>query len=89
VRVHSERGRREYLLVSLVRGERELAAYPMGKGSGSVTAFSKADGFIALPRHTELLEAETAVNVQLLGEGLAPADLVSIGSHCVGLDLLL
>ncbi|MGE4650978.1 MAG: gephyrin-like molybdotransferase Glp, partial [Myxococcota bacterium] len=37
----SERGRLEYLLVGLVAGERGLVAYPMGKGSGSVTAFSR------------------------------------------------
>ena len=89
VRVHSERGRREYLLVSLVRGESELAAYPMGKGSGSVTAFTYADGFITIPRHTEQLEADSPVTVQLLGEDLAVADLVAIGSHCTGLDHLL
>src|SRR4029077_9039719 len=46
VRVNSERGRTEYLLVNLVDGPQGLAAYPMGKGSGSVTAFSRADGFV-------------------------------------------
>lgn len=89
LRVNSERGRTEYLLVGLVQNDAELAAYPMGKGSGSVTAFSKADGFITIPRQQEYVEAGTAVNVQLLGSGLAPADLVVIGSHCVGLDYLL
>jgi putative molybdopterin biosynthesis protein len=89
LRVNSERGRQEYLLVSLVQGEAGMSAYPMGKGSGSVTAFTYADGFIAIPRHTELVEAGSEVTVQLMGEQLAPADLVAIGSHCVGLDLLL
>src|SRR5690606_28862309 len=37
---------------------------PLGKGSGSVTAFSRADGFIAVPRQTERLLAGTAVQVQ-------------------------
>ena len=36
----SERGRTEYVMVSLVRGAGRARAYPMGKGSGSVTAFS-------------------------------------------------
>jgi putative molybdopterin biosynthesis protein len=64
-------------------------AYPMGKGSGSVTAFSRADGFVIIPRQREYLEAEETVAVHLLGAGLQPADLVVIGSHCVGLDYLL
>jgi putative molybdopterin biosynthesis protein len=112
MRVNSERGRTEYLLVNLVRGDRQATAndpvggsdaalsspagsppafyaYPMGKGSGSVTTFSAADGFITIDQHTEMIEADSTVNVQLLGQRLAPADLVVIGSHCVGLDYLL
>ena len=89
VRVNSDRGRTEYLLVSLVRGESGLTAWPMGKGSGSVTTFSLADGFIKVDQHTEMLDEGQTVSVQLLGSGLEPADLVVIGSHCVGLDLLL
>jgi putative molybdopterin biosynthesis protein len=88
MRVNSERGRTEYLLVGLVQGEHGLSAYPMGKGSGSVTTFSGADGFITIDQHTEILDAGSAVSVQLLGQRLEPADLVIIGSHCVGLDLL-
>ena len=88
MRVNSERGRTEYLLVGLVQGPEGFAAYPMGKGSGSVTTFSGADGFITIGQHTEILDAGAAVSVQLLGQRLEPADLVIIGSHCVGLDLL-
>ena len=33
MRVNSERGRTEYLLVGLIQGESDWAAYPMGKGS--------------------------------------------------------
>jgi putative molybdopterin biosynthesis protein len=98
-RVNSERGRTEYLLVSLVaealpassgaRTEALWFAYPMGKGSGSVTTYCGADGFVTIPQQTELLEAGSTVEVSLLGASLAPADLVVIGSHCVGLDALL
>lgn len=88
MRVNSERGRTEYLLVSLVPTDAGLAAYPMGKGSGSVTTFSSADGFITIAQHTEILDAGAPVAVQLLGQRLEPADLIFIGSHCAGLDLL-
>jgi putative molybdopterin biosynthesis protein len=92
LRVNSERGRTEYLLVNLVGGPDDhapLAAYPMGKGSGSVTAFSRADGFVVIPRQREYLEAGDAVEVHPLGQCVRPTDLVVIGSHCVGLDFLL
>jgi len=89
VQVSSDRGRLEYLLVGLVEGpDGVLAAYPMGKGSGSVTAFSRADGFVRVPRSVEIVEAGSEVEVTLIGRELEPADLVVIGSHCVGLDLL-
>lgn len=91
MRVNSERGRTEYLLVNLVEtpSTGELVAYPMGKGSGSVTAFGRADGFVIIPRQREYLEAGVSVAVHLIGEGVRPADLVVIGSHCIGLDWLL
>jgi putative molybdopterin biosynthesis protein len=89
LRVNSERGRTEFLLVSLVPTDAGLAAYPMGKGSGSVTAFSFADGFIAIDQRTELVPAGSPVSVQLLGGGLEPAELVFVGSQCAGLDHLL
>jgi putative molybdopterin biosynthesis protein len=121
VKVNSEIGRTEYLLVGLVespdpstllrvaqgRPERSqrtnpesrlpnpesltpvLTAYPMGQGSGSVTTFSRADGFTTIARHEEIVPAGTVVDVQLLGRDLQLADLVVIGSHCIGLDYLL
>lgn len=100
LQVNSEIGRTEFLLVSLVErpqpaagqataGQPPLVAWPMGKGSGSVTAFSRADGFLTIGRHEEIVPAGAAVEVTLLGRDLRPADLVVIGSHCIGLDLLL
>jgi putative molybdopterin biosynthesis protein len=86
VRLGSELGRTEYAMVSLVQGESGLAAYPLAKGSGAVTAFSLADGFVAVPALAEAVEAGTTVTVTLIGRGVRPADLVVIGSHCVGLD---
>ena len=56
VKVNSEIGRTEYLLVGLVETPNEgLAAYPMGQGSGSVTTFSRADGFATIGRHEEIV----------------------------------
>jgi putative molybdopterin biosynthesis protein len=94
VKVNSEIGRTEYLLVGVVEttdasGVTSLAAYPMGQGSGSVTTFSRADGFATIGRHQEIVQAGTVVDVQLLGRELQLADLVVIGSHCIGLDYLL
>jgi putative molybdopterin biosynthesis protein len=89
-RVNSERGRTEYVLVNLVTGpDSSLIAVPLGKGSGSVTAFGRADGFVTVPRQREYLDAGEVVEVRLLGAGVRPADLVVIGSHCTGLDFLL
>ncbi len=92
VKVNSEIGRTEYLLVGLVESAGEqpsLAAYPMGQGSGSVTTFSRADGFATIGRHEEIVPAGAVIKVQLLGRELQLADLVVIGSHCIALDYLL
>jgi putative molybdopterin biosynthesis protein len=94
VKVNSEIGRTEYLLVGLIDvsdngSGTSFAAYPMGQGSGSVTTFSRADGFATIGRHDEIVQAGAVLDVQLLGEALQLADLVIIGSHCIGLDYLL
>jgi putative molybdopterin biosynthesis protein len=94
LKINSEIGRTEYVLVGLVEttneaGGTSLAAYPMGQGSGSVTTFSRADGFATIGRHQEIVQAGTLIDVQLLGRDLRLADLVVIGSHCIGLDYLL
>ena len=88
-RVNSEIGRTEYLLVNLVESDEGLAAYPLGKGSGSVTTFSRADGFVVIPRSQEYVEKGESVSVVPIGRGRSAADLIAIGSHCVGLDFLL
>jgi putative molybdopterin biosynthesis protein len=89
-RIASQRGRTEYVMVSLVeRPEGGLAAYPTGKGSGAVTAFGQADGFLTVKAHAESLPAGTPVDVAMIGGLHRPADLVVMGSHCVGLDVLI
>jgi putative molybdopterin biosynthesis protein len=77
-------------MVSLVRGlDGKLVAYPANKGSGAVTAFGQADGFFAVGAQTETVAAGAEVEVTLIGAHHTLADLVIIGSHCVGLDLLI
>ena len=90
LRITSEPGRTEYVMVSLMRApDGGLAAYPIAKGSGAVTSFAQADGFFAVPAATEAVAAGTAVDVTLIDETVEPADLIVIGSHCVGLDFLI
>jgi putative molybdopterin biosynthesis protein len=91
LRVASERGRTEFMMVSLTRRDDNgaLAAYPIAKGSGAVTAFGQADGFIAIAPNIEGMPAETPVEVQLIGRSHLLADLVIIGSHCIGLDAII
>ncbi|WP_369412602.1 molybdopterin biosynthesis protein [Neoroseomonas alba] len=89
VRMPSELGRTEYVMVSLAEAEGGLRAFPLGKGSGSVTAFSQADGVFAIPALDAGAEAGAPVRVRLIGGALRPPDLVIIGSHCTGLDAVL
>jgi putative molybdopterin biosynthesis protein len=86
VRIPSEVGRTEYAMVSLVAREDGYAAYPVGKGSGSVTAFAQADGFVTIDALAEALPAGTRTGVRLLSRDVRLPDLVIMGSHDIGLD---
>ena len=88
VRIASEMGRQEFVLVSLVAGDAGPIAFPTPKGSGSVTAFSQADGFLAIDALASSLDAGSRAEVTLIGKTRMP-DLVITGSHCVALDVVL
>jgi len=80
-------GRRELMPVHVIREDGGgLVAYPILKGSGAVTSFSLADGYIDVPAHLNFLEEGEVVNVHLYSPRLKPADLVLIGSHCPAVD---
>jgi putative molybdopterin biosynthesis protein len=88
MRVPSELGRKEFALVALVRGEDGMIAFPSPKGSGSVTAFSQADGFIEIDALAGALDEDTTTDVTLIGAVLRAPDLVIMGSHDVALDVV-
>jgi len=88
IRVASELGRKEFLLVSLIEGEQATIAFPTGKGSGAVTSFSQADGFIEIDALASALDAGSDVQVTLIGSTADAPDLVIMGSHDVALDVV-
>jgi putative molybdopterin biosynthesis protein len=88
VRVASELGRTEFLLVSLIESPEGTVAFPIGKGSGSVTSFSQADGFIEIDALASVLDADADARVTLIGNAAHAPDLVIMGSHDVALDVV-
>jgi len=88
VRVASELGRTEFIMVSLVEGAEGLVAYPSGKGSGAITSFSQADGFLRIDALADQMPAGSEAKVTLFTPHVRVPDLVIVGSHCTGLDLV-
>jgi putative molybdopterin biosynthesis protein len=88
VRIASELGRTEFVMVSLVEGARGLIAYPTGKGSGAITSFAQADGFLKIDALADQMPAGTEAEVTLFTPHVRVPDLVIVGSHCTGLDLV-
>jgi putative molybdopterin biosynthesis protein len=89
LRIPSELGRQEFVLVALIEGREGPIAFPTPKGSGSVTSFSQADGFLEIDALASALDAGSRARVTLIGESAAMPDLVLMGSHCVALDAVL
>jgi molybdenum cofactor synthesis domain-containing protein len=88
VRIASELGRTEFVMVSLVEGADGLIAYPTGKGSGAITSFAQADGFLRIDALADQMSAGHETEVTLFTPHVRVADLVIVGSHCTGLDLV-
>jgi putative molybdopterin biosynthesis protein len=89
LRIASELGRKEFVLVALVAGAHGPIALPIPKGSGSVTSFSQADGFLEIDALASTLDAGSKAQVTLIGDTAQAPDLVIAGSHCVALDVVL
>lgn len=89
VRLPSELGRQEFVLVALVAGADGPVALPIGKGSGAVTTFSEADGFVAIDALATSVDAGARLPVTLLGRSAKVPDIVVTGSHCIALDVVL
>jgi len=88
VRIASELGRTEFVMVSLVEGADGLIAYPTGKGSGAITSFAQADGFLRIDALADQMPAGSETEVTLFTPHVRVPDLVIVGSHCTGLDLV-
>jgi putative molybdopterin biosynthesis protein len=88
VRIPSELGRQEFALVALVRGNDGTVAFPTAKGSGSVTSFSQADGFIAIDALASAVDAGSEADVTLIGGAARSPDVVIMGSHDIALDVM-
>ena len=63
-------------------------AFPSAKGSGAVTSFSQADGFIEIDALAGALDADTQARVTLIGESARAPDVVIMGSHDIALDVV-
>lgn len=89
-RIFSSGGRREYMPVNMVHMESGgYMIYPVPGGSGAITTLAEADGFIEIPEGRVYLDEGEKVSVELFSQRLKPADLMIIGSNCVGIDIIL
>ena len=78
---------REYVRVRMGEVGGKIMASPLGRGSGVVSSFMKADGIMEIPQGVEGYEAGSEITVRLLKkrEELSRT-LVAIGSHDPLLD---
>lgn len=88
VRVLSDLGRTEFVMVALTRRDDGLRAFPLGKGSGAVSGFARADGFLTIDALADHLAEGARAEVTLFDQDLRIPDLVIMGSHCIGLEIV-
>lgn len=89
LRLPSDLGRTEFAMVALTQGPDGLVAHAVAKGSGAVSSFAQADGFVTVPALADSLDPDTQVQVTLFGPTITAPPLAVIGSHCIGLDAVL
>jgi putative molybdopterin biosynthesis protein len=89
VAIPSEFGRTEFAMVTLSEQDSGVKAFPLAKGSGAVTSFAQADGFLTIEALADRLPEGSRVPVTLLSRDIQTPDLTIMGSHCPGLEPVL
>ena len=88
-KVFSIKGKRELMPVHLISSLSGFSVYPVAYGSGAISTMALADGYVDIPKNQEFLEEGEEVQVKLFSPNVQLADLLIIGSHCTGIDLIL
>ena len=88
-RILSDLGRTEFVMVALTQQAEGLSAFPLAKGSGAISSFAQADGFLMIDALADHLAEGSRSKVILLDRDLRVPDLVIMGSHCVGLEVVI
>jgi len=88
-KLHGEKGRRALIPVSLVESSGYIKAYPLPAESGQVNALAQADGYIEVPEDVEFVDEGEEVTVKLFSKNYTPANMYIIGSHDIGLDIII
>lgn len=103
-KVNSIQGRKQFLPVGLIPAKRhkkdeenkydtgddntKFVAYPVYKGSGAITSLSNAEGFLHIRKNEKIVSEGDKRKVTLFSDELKLPELLIIGSHCVGIDIL-
>ena len=88
LRVNLEGGREVLLPVGLLKEKEGIAAYPVEKGSGAVSALLDADGYLEIGENVHVIAEGEPVMVRLFSEEIIFPDLLIVGSHCLGIDVI-
>ncbi|WP_069807855.1 molybdopterin biosynthesis protein [Vulcanisaeta thermophila] len=89
MRAEGARGRRALYPVSLVDTGHGVVAYPLPAESGAISTLAFADGYMVIPETVDYMEGGEEVEVTLFTHQYMPANLYIIGSHDIGLDVLI
>lgn len=81
-------GKTNLVPVNLIKTA-NYTAYPVVGDSGSIYKLNYADGYIETVDDREFLDKGESVKVRLFSQNIEPSDLVLIGSHDPGVDVLI
>jgi putative molybdopterin biosynthesis protein len=88
-RVNGAKGRRWFLPVHLISAGAKTKAYPVIASSGAIGTLAKADGYIIIGEEQEYVAVGEKVKAYPFPGRGKGVDIVVMGSHCPGVDLIL
>lgn len=87
-KIRSTSGRRHFHPIGLVKRKDKYYSYPIEKGSGAITSLSQADGFLEIDEDEHFVKEGEERRVRVFSEEIELTDLLFMGSHSIGIDLI-
>ncbi|WGI17982.1 molybdopterin biosynthesis protein [Methanonatronarchaeum sp. AMET-Sl] len=87
-KIQSVPGKKHLIPIGITKKQNKYKAYPVYRGSGAIKSLSDSEGIITAKQNEEYIQKGETKKAQLHSKHLEIPNLLIMGSHCYGTDII-